>query len=109
MAQLMLQKENFKMALIKWKNANAIFRGVLIVLEKCANPKCSAVLGHLGDGMLFRVPRVPKLGPSGAAKEMVLMEHVWLCSECTETMTLGIDRHRKVKVIPLPSTRAAVA
>jgi hypothetical protein len=79
------------------------------VFEKCVNLKCSAVLRHLGDGMLFRVPRVPKPGPSGAAKETVVMEKFWLCSECNETMTLGIDRHRKVNVIPLSSARAAAA
>jgi hypothetical protein len=80
------------------------------VLEKCANPKCSAVFRHLGDGMLFRVPRVEtKSGSSGATKKTVTMEHFWLCAKCAETMTLGIDRHRKVKVIPLRSARGAAA
>lgn len=79
------------------------------MLEKCANTKCPAVLRHRGDGMLFRVSRVVKPGPSGAAKRAVVMEHFWLCSECTEAMTLGIDRQRKVRVIPLPSARNPAA
>lgn len=70
------------------------------MLEKCANPKCLAVFRSLGDGKLFRVPRVGTIsGSSGAAKKTVTMEHFWLCTKCAETMTLGIDCHRKVKVI----------
>ena len=80
------------------------------MLEKCANPKCSAVFRKIGDGKLFRVPRVgTEPGPSGRAKKTVTMEHFWLCSKCAETMTLGIDRHRNVKVIPLRSARGAAA
>jgi hypothetical protein len=80
------------------------------VLEKCANPKCSAVFRNLGDGKLFRVPRVGTISDSsGVVKKSVTMEHFWLCTKCAETMTLGIDRHRKVKVIPLRSARGAAA
>jgi hypothetical protein len=60
--------------------------------------------------MLFRVPRAGTTpGQSSARKKLVAMEHFWLCGECAETMTLGIDRQRKVRVILLSSVRNAVA
>jgi hypothetical protein len=80
------------------------------VLDKCENPKCLAVFRRLGDGKLFRVPRVGTLsGPSGAVKKFVAMEHFWLCSNCDGTMTMAINRHGKVGVIPLPSARGSAA
>lgn len=82
--------------------------GVLVMLAKCANPECTAVFRRLGDGKLFRVPRVATASsPSGAGKKTVTMEHFWLCNKCTETMTLGIDRERSVTVIPALSARGA--
>ena len=68
------------------------------------------MLHHFGDGMLFRVPRVGiRHSQSGAAEKTVAMEHFWLCSKCAETMTLGINRHGKVGVIPLRPIRDAAA
>jgi len=93
--------------------STAKYRGVLNVLEKCANLTCSAVSGHRGDGMLLRVPRgTSDRRSSGAAKKKVAIEHFWLCSECAETMTFGFDRDRykkrvEVTVIPLLSARDA--
>ena len=74
------------------------------MLAKCANPKCVSVFRHLGDGQLFHVPRVGTTsGPSGVFKKMCAIEHFWLCSKCAGIMTLEIDRHGKVEMIPLPS------
>jgi hypothetical protein len=65
---------------------------------------------HLGEGKLFRVPRFDmESDSSGVPKKTVAMEHFWLCSKCAETMTLAIDRHRKVWVIPMSSDRDAAA
>ena len=82
------------------------------MLEKCANLTCSAAFRHRGDGMLLCVPRVGTIsGPSGTAKKKVTMEHFWLCSRCSETMTLRFERCRckkvQVKVIPLSPVRDA--
>ena len=80
------------------------------MLEKCANTKCLTVFRRQGDGMLYRVPRAAATsGQTGGGKKLVAMEHFWLCSECAETMTLGIDRQRKVSVIPLSRARNSVA
>jgi hypothetical protein len=81
------------------------------MLEKCANTECLAAFRRQGEGMLFRVPRAGTTtsGQSSARKKLVAMEHFWLCSECAETMTLGIDRQRKVSVIPLSRARNSVA
>ncbi len=70
------------------------------MLAKCANPKCTAAFRHLSNGKLFRVPRV-------GTEKLSAMEHFWLCGECAETMTLGIDRDQKVNVIPVLTARAA--
>jgi hypothetical protein len=37
------------------------------------------------------------------------MEHFWLCGKCAESMTLEIDRHQKVNVIPALPARGAAA
>jgi len=80
------------------------------MLEKCANTKCLAVFRRQGEGMLFRVPRAGTTsGQSSVGMKLVAMEHFWLCRECAETMTLGIDRQRKVRVIPLSLARNSVA
>jgi hypothetical protein len=80
------------------------------MLEKCANTKCLAAFRRQGDGMLFRVPRAGNTsGQLSVGKKLVAMEHFWLCSECAETMTLRIDRERRVRVIPLSPVRDAVA
>jgi hypothetical protein len=80
------------------------------VLEKCANTTCLTVFRRQDDGMLFRVPRAGSTsGHTGAERKLVAMEHFWLCNECAETMTLGIDRQRNVRVIPLSPTRNAAA
>jgi hypothetical protein len=85
-------------------------QGVLKVLEKCANTTCLTVFRRQGDGMLFRVPRAGATsGQTSVGRKLVAMEHFWLCNECAETMTLGIDRQRKVTVIPLSPARNAVA
>jgi hypothetical protein len=80
------------------------------MLEKCANTKCLTVFRRQGDGMLYRVPRAAATsGQTGGGKKLVAMEHFWLCSECAETMTLALSPNRKVRVIPLSTTRNAVA
>ena len=80
------------------------------MLEKCANTKCSTVFRRPGDGMLYRVPIAGATsGETSGGKKMVAMEHFWLCKDCAETMTLGINRQRKVSMIPLSPVRNAVA
>ena len=87
-----------------------LHRGVLAVLDKCSNSKCSAVFRHLGDGKLFHAPRVEmKPGVSVVPGSTVAMEHFWLCSKCAEIMTLRINHDGKVEVISLPSARGSAA
>lgn len=80
------------------------------MLEKCANTKCLTAFRSQDDGMLFRVPRArASSGQTSVGRKVVALEHFWLCGDCAETMTLGIDSQRKVRVIPLSSTRNATA
>lgn len=77
-------------------------QGVLLVAQKCANPECLAELRRLGDGMLFRVPRAIS-NSHRAPRKRAATEYFWLCSKCTETMTLEVGRGRSVRVIPVLS------
>jgi hypothetical protein len=80
------------------------------MLDKCANPKCLAVFRCLADGKLSHVPRARTISsPSGVVKKFVAIEHFWLCNECAETMTLEIDRRKRVNVIPVLSVNGAAA
>lgn len=67
------------------------------MLAKCANPLCSSLFLHLREGKLFRLEG--ELIPVEAKKP----EYFWLCSLCSETMTLCLDADAFVKTIPLPN------
>lgn len=90
------------------------------MLSKCANPDCSAEFHYLGDGKLFAVhfeDEALRLGAGGITAPALKkhprgVEHFWLCSACSEKMTVGLDRGHNVLVLPLKSKakgRGAVA
>jgi len=85
------------------------------MLSKCANPACSAKLLYLGDGKIFRVER--EMASRNAAQRKVAAtehafeivagrgvegrrEYFWLCSGCSQQMTLAF-RDRSVVILPL--------
>jgi hypothetical protein len=61
------------------------------MLDKCANPACSARLLHFPDGRLFM--RYRKCGegdrPSCGGR---CVEHYWLCATCAATLTVVFAR-----------------
>jgi hypothetical protein len=92
------------------------------MLSKCANPDCSARFRYLHDGKIFRVdfeahPHLrraqlpePSAGipviRSGArllSGEARPAEYFWLCSACSEQMTLAVKAD---SVILLPLAQA---
>lgn len=90
------------------------------MLSKCANPDCSAEFHYLGDGKLFAVhfeDEALRLGAGRAARSNLKkhprgVEHFWLCSACSEKMTVGLDRGHNVLILPLnakPKVQSAVA
>jgi|tagenome__1003787_1003787.scaffolds.fasta_scaffold20451175_1 hypothetical protein len=79
------------------------------MLSKCANPKCSAPFHYLHDGRLFEVQVTPQqievtAKPTGDAepkKRPQKVERFWLCSKCSATMTLAVNRENEVLLLPL--------
>jgi hypothetical protein len=80
------------------------------MLSKCANPKCNAVFRRLGQGRLFEANfddamRRRRSGSADAAlqmrKEPKSVEHFWLCDECAQHMTIGLNSHtNRVVLVP---------
>lgn len=64
------------------------------MLAKCANPPCCSSFHSLEDGMLFRVEAEFNAG------DVRKTEYFWLCSRCSETMTLYLDENASVQPLP---------
>jgi hypothetical protein len=88
------------------------------MLSKCANPKCSAPFHYLHDGRLFEVQVTPQniavattdTGENAPKKRPSKVERFWLCSKCSATMTLAVNRDNEVLLLPLkPNARMAAA
>ncbi len=79
------------------------------MVSKCANPKCSNVFHYFGQGKVFEIrSAVPRQSSGYAeAKNGNIVEHFWLCSTCSSTLTLAMNRQRKVLVIPRRPAKAA--
>lgn len=82
------------------------------MLDKCANPGCSAVLHRLRDGRLFAFDaRAQQPAPGTHSRTRSQGQHYhWLCNECSKTLTLIFDADSLVSVVrkeplPLPSLR----
>jgi hypothetical protein len=67
------------------------------MLDKCANPMCSATFLRLHDGRLFVIEQETNQSISdyGHTRQR---RYFWLCSSCCRTMTLVIDKAKYVKV-----------
>lgn len=83
------------------------------MLTKCANPKCFASFRYLHDGKVFMIPGEgtaamsalrPEQPNAGCAARS--SEYYWLCNTCSQTMTIVLDRHKTVRVVPIATLRA---
>jgi hypothetical protein len=88
------------------------------MLSKCANPACRAAFQYLRQGRLYQFELEPLSAEASGHPEKSdkkparNVEHFWLCSQCSETMTLACDPSRRaITVVPLPyvSSRRAAA
>jgi hypothetical protein len=52
------------------------------VVQKCANPSCSATFRRLGEGRLFAA----EAAGDGRSRRL---EYFWLCNSCSRTMTVA--------------------
>ncbi len=87
-------------------NENPLARGGLFtrfrrstVVEKCANPSCSARFRRLRDGRLF----VMEAAANGRPRQL---QYLWLCDSCRRTLTVA-KKGNEVVVAPLFVAKAA--
>ena len=70
------------------------------MLQKCANPACTAPFRSLREGKLFLAENhVPENGDRKLRRE-----HFWLCSACSAQFTLRFDEERGMVTVPLQVT-----
>jgi hypothetical protein len=69
------------------------------VVQKCANPSCSARFQRLRDGRLF----VVQAEENRNSKQL---RYFWLCTDCCRTLTVVAGKGNEVTVAPLAFRRA---
>lgn len=82
------------------------------MLSKCANPTCSNVFHYFGEGTVFEIrsnEASPQPSSNAEGKTRNAIEHFWLCSVCSSTLTLAVNPERKLLVIPRRRAKAARA
>jgi len=70
------------------------------MLDKCANPACSAKFLRLQDGRLF-VTEVGDESQSSTSGNACPVQYLWLCSSCCRSMTVAVGKGKKPQVVPL--------
>lgn len=66
------------------------------MLEKCCNPKCDAPFDYR-EGRLVRISRTLSNGQPG---NYSLIEHFWLCGNCSEHYVLDRSSEMKIQIKP---------
>jgi len=76
------------------------------MLNKCANPECSAIFRTLRDGKVFVMEVKPDChgGVSGHGRER---EYFWLCNSCCRNMTVIVDNGTRAQVVPRTESASA--
>ncbi len=77
------------------------------MLDKCANPACSAKFMRLHDGRLF-VTDLKGNGKSTTGGDERQLEYFWLCSSCCRTMTVAVEKGQRPRLVSLREPAAAV-
>lgn len=78
------------------------------MLTKCANSSCSNLFHYFGEGKVFEIRREGSSDAphGGHAKKRKRVEHYWLCSSCSATLTIATDSANNILVIPRPGENA---
>ncbi len=77
------------------------------MVSKCANPNCSTIFRYLHEGRLFHVPgQATKMASSAISHPD---EFFWLCSECSQQLTIVVDPGIGVHTAPRIAQRAISA
>jgi hypothetical protein len=72
------------------------------MLDKCANPACSAIFRRLHEGRVFVIE--VESSASGSSHQR---QHFWLCKSCCRSMTVIVDKDKGVQVRPRPGSETA--
>ena len=67
------------------------------MIKKCCNPECDAPFDYR-EGRLVRFSRLSSSGIS--PENRFIIEHFWLCGDCTEVFVLDHDSEMNVKIKP---------
>jgi hypothetical protein len=70
------------------------------MLQKCANPACTAPFRSLREGKLFLTENY---APEGGDRRL-RREHFWLCATCSAQFTLRFDDEGEMLTVPLHQT-----
>jgi hypothetical protein len=76
------------------------------MVAKCANPACFATFHSLRDGRVF-VTECETDYPSDASERVRQRQYFWLCNSCCRTMTVTVERGKRVQIVPLPAPATA--
>jgi len=76
------------------------------MLDKCANPACSATFRRLRDGRVF-VTELEADYQSSATGRPHQRQYFWLCNSCCRTMTVIAEKGKSAQVVPLLATAIA--
>jgi hypothetical protein len=74
------------------------------MLQKCANPSCTAPFRSLREGKLFlaeTLPQDPSQPFNGERRKVRRREHFWLCDACSTHFTLRFDAEQGMLTVPL--------
>lgn len=73
------------------------------MLDKCANPACSAIFRRLSDGRVFVIELEDdyQSGPRVRARQR---QYFWLCTSCCRSMTVIAKKGNMAQVVPLPES-----
>lgn len=77
------------------------------MVNKCANPACSATFRSLRAGKLF-VKAVEDHSYSNGSGRSRQLHYLWLCSSCCRTMTVVADKGKGITIAPLPASATSV-
>jgi len=70
------------------------------MIAKCANPSCAVSFRYLHEGKVFKLEIGHPAADVARPKPPMRIEHFWLCTECSQSLTL-ILRNGKVFTRPL--------
>ena len=70
------------------------------MLDKCANPACSAIFRRLSEGRVF-VIEIEDDYQSSPRVRTSQRQYFWLCTSCCQSMTVIAKTGNMAQVVPL--------